>query len=164
MVRSAWGLLPGLVLRQCQQCQPPLPQRGRRGHCLRLAEHLPAAAGPQRCVDAHLFSVAPQLLEPVPFDGARGPTVQLGQRRRAPQGQRLIEDVRRPLGLGQYQQLTTQYRQLNPAQLRRDIMALQDRLLKLVRTTNAPLEMSTKAATATQASADEAMKRPSRAS
>jgi hypothetical protein len=76
--------------------------------------------------------------------------------------QRVLADPRVPRKVARA--LTAQYRQLNPAKLRRDIMTLQGRLLKLVRAANAPTQLPAKPTTATRASTDEATKRPTRAS
>lgn len=60
--------------------------------------------------------------------------------------------------------LTRQYKQLNPAQLRRDILDLQDELLATVRAKHQPVRRLPVDPTPTRALSDEATKRPTRAS
>jgi hypothetical protein len=60
--------------------------------------------------------------------------------------------------------LTRQYRQLNPAQIRRDILDLQDQLLAQVKAKHQPAKLPVKPPTATRAKSDEATKRATRAS
>lgn len=60
--------------------------------------------------------------------------------------------------------LTRQYRSLNPAQLRRDILTLNDQLLDLVRAKHQPIRLPVTPPPAPRASASEATTRRSRAS
>lgn len=60
--------------------------------------------------------------------------------------------------------LTRQYKKLNPAQLRRDVLDLQDQLLQLVRAKHQPTRLPVKPPAATRAKSDEATKRTTRAS
>lgn len=62
------------------------------------------------------------------------------------------------------QQLTRQYKTLNPAQIRRDLTALESLLLKQVRAKHAPTKLPLKAPSSTRASTHEATKTRSRAS
>ena len=62
--------------------------------------------------------------------------------------------------------LTTEYQRHNPAQVRRDLLALQDQLLHLVKAKHPPqrLPVTPPQAAPTRAKSDEATKRPTRAS
>src|SRR5665811_471591 len=60
--------------------------------------------------------------------------------------------------------LAGQYEQLNPAAIRRDLLALQDQLLDLVRAKHPPARLPVRAPTATRASTREATKTRKRAS
>ena len=60
--------------------------------------------------------------------------------------------------------LAGQYQQLNPAQIRRDLLALQDRLLRLVKAKHPPTRLPVKPPTITRASTGEATKTRTRAS
>jgi len=60
--------------------------------------------------------------------------------------------------------LAGQYEQLNPAAIRRDLLALQDQLLDLVRAKHPPARLPVKAPAATRASTREATKTRKRAS
>jgi len=62
------------------------------------------------------------------------------------------------------QALTRQYQTLNPAQIRRDLLDLQDRLLELVRAKRQPTKLPVKPPPATRAKSREATKTRSRAS
>jgi hypothetical protein len=61
-------------------------------------------------------------------------------------------------------ELTRQYRSLNPAQIRRDILALNDRLLDLVKAKHQPAQLPVTPPPAPRASSREATNRRSRAS
>ncbi len=76
--------------------------------------------------------------------------------------QRVLADKRVPkqIKVG----LRGRYEQLNPAQIRRDITALQDKLLTLVRAKHPPTRLPVKTPTATRASTREATKTRTRAS
>lgn len=60
--------------------------------------------------------------------------------------------------------LTRQYQTLNPAQLRRDLLALQDQLLDLVRAKHQPTRLPVAPPPTTRAQSDEATKKTKRAS
>ncbi len=60
--------------------------------------------------------------------------------------------------------LTRQYKHLNPAQIRRDLLDLQDQLLKLVKAKHQPTKLPVKPPAATRAKPDEATKARTRAS
>jgi len=60
--------------------------------------------------------------------------------------------------------LTRQYRQLNPAQIRRDILALNDELLDLVKAKHQPSQLPVTLPPAPRATSREATTRRSRAS
>jgi hypothetical protein len=60
--------------------------------------------------------------------------------------------------------LTRQYAQLNPAQLRRDILTLSNRLLKTTTATHQPRRQQVQPSTPTRASSSEATKTGKRAS
>lgn len=60
--------------------------------------------------------------------------------------------------------LSGQYRDLNPAQLRRDILGLSDQILELVKAKHQPRQLPLQAPTTTRASSREATKRRTRAS
>jgi hypothetical protein len=60
--------------------------------------------------------------------------------------------------------LTRQYRDLNPAQIRRDILALNDRLLELIKAKHQPAQLPVTPPSAPRASVREATTRRSRAS
>lgn len=60
--------------------------------------------------------------------------------------------------------LEAQYDQLNPAQLRRDLNALTDKLLKINQAKHEPARLPVRPPPAPRASGREATKRPSRAS
>ena len=61
-------------------------------------------------------------------------------------------------------QLTRQYNSLNPAQIRRDLLDLQDQLLKFVKTKHQPAKLPVKPPAATRAKSNEATKTRTRAS
>jgi hypothetical protein len=60
--------------------------------------------------------------------------------------------------------LARQYDQLNPAQIRRDLLALQDQLLRLVQAKHPPTRLPVKTPPPTRASTHEATKTRKRAS
>jgi hypothetical protein len=76
--------------------------------------------------------------------------------------QRVLADKRVPKQIKDG--LRDRYEQLNPAQLRRDITALQDQLLTLVRAKHPPTRLPVKTPTARRASTREATKTRTRAS
>jgi len=76
--------------------------------------------------------------------------------------QRVLADQRVPKGVKTA--LAGQYEQLNPAQIRRDLLALQDQLLTLVKAKHPPTRLPVKPPPPTRASTREATKTRTRAS
>ncbi|CAN5430701.1 hypothetical protein BH10ACT10_BH10ACT10_12060 [soil metagenome] len=100
------GLSPRLVLGESEKPPTSFAQGGLGDQALRLRQHLPTPTGADRRVDPQLLEVLPQLVEAGRLDPPHVPRLEVGQRRTTPELERLVEHVRRALGLAQGQQLT----------------------------------------------------------
>ena len=99
------ALTAGAVLGEREQLPPALPQRGRVGQGLGLGEHVAVVAGLDGCLEPPFLGVETELGEPGCFQAAGLPLLELGERATAPQGERLAEGVRRPVGFAELEQL-----------------------------------------------------------
>ena len=99
------ALLPGLVLRAGQQHPAALTQRRSADQDLRLGEDLAVPPGPQQSIDPELLGLQAQLGQPGAGRNGRLPTLQVSEGLPLPQGQRVGQQVRRPIGLAKGEQL-----------------------------------------------------------
>ncbi len=99
------ALLPGLVLRAGQQHPAVLTQRRGADQDLRLGEDLAVPPGPQQGVDPELLGLQAQLGQSRAGRNGRPPALQVGEGLPVPQVQRVGEQVRRPIGLAEGEQL-----------------------------------------------------------
>ena len=89
MVRQRLSLAAGTVLGEREQLPPALPQRRRLGEGLGLGENVAVVAGCDGCLEPPFLGVETELGEPVGFQAAGLPLLELGERAAAPQGERL---------------------------------------------------------------------------